>query len=201
MFHKVISNELVIFVVLFIVWDRVYEFMMRRSTSVAFIIILGTYITLGGLFFPDRILDDLLRGAGMVLRFGMLLMFGKVLVEYYFRKEVSPVLLNELKAGMLLSEDSRISIRRDRDLFNQHFKTSYSDGLTPEQIKVLREWSVSKGGKGQEAMTICRTRPFAVWVSIGAVLTLVLQRDVINQTGIWARLARAWFVSVSGGVF
>lgn len=201
LFHKVISNELLIFVVLFIVWDRIYEFMMRRSTSVAFVIILGTYITLGALFFPDRILDDMLRGAGMVLRFGMLLMFGKVLVEYYFRKEVSPMLLKELRPGMLLSEESRYSIRRDPDLFNRHFKTSYSDGLTPEQIKVLKEWSISKGGKGQENMTICRTKPFAVWVSIGAVLTLVLQRDVINQTRIYVKLAGAWLASISGGVF
>jgi len=172
---KLVNSEVAVFVVLFLVWDRVYGFMMRKSSTAAFLVIMGGYLALGSVFFPERILGDILRGMSMVVRLGMLLMLLKAAVNYYFsERETRRIPLEELRPGMILDGETTGDLKKDPDFFRGNFGTAYCDGLTADQLEAIRFWGRAK------TVGVCQTKPFAVWIALGSAATLLMQTDAIN---------------------
>jgi hypothetical protein len=191
-----LRNEILVFVVLFVVWDRVYGVMMRKSTTLAFLILMGTYMAAGALFFPGHILDDIVRGMGMVLRIGMLLMLVKSAINWYFvHMETRTIPVAELAQGMLLSEETISGIREDGTFYAECFQDTYTDGLTQLQALKLRQWG------HQDTVTICQTKPFAFWILCGSLITLLLKMDFVNYMRMHIPVvyaATAWLFSGGG---
>ncbi len=172
---KFLHNEILVFVVLFVLWDKVYGVMMRKNTTMAFLVLMGAYMAAGALFFPDHILADIVHGMGMVLRIGMLLMLVKSAITWYFvTMEVRHIPASELAQGMVLSAETMASIREDNTFYEDCFQDTYSDGLTHLQVAKLQSWN------HQESVAIYQTKPFAFWITVGTLGTLALKMDLMN---------------------
>ncbi len=175
---KIIKSDFAIFLVLFLFWDKMYGLMMRKSTTLASLAIMGAYLVAGSLLWPDRITSDLFKGMRMVLQFGMLLMLLKGLVQSYFvSRETVRLPVEELRPGMLLAASSEEAIKADPVFYRDNFWDKYSDGISAGQIESIRSW-----GK-EVSLEVCQTRPFAFWILAGAVLTVILQNDIIHWLG------------------
>lgn len=175
---RLIKSDFIIFVFLFFVWDKMYRLMMRKSTTLASLVIMGAYLVVGSLFWPDRIAKDLLKGMGMVLQFGMLVMLLKSFVQNYFvTREIIRVPIGNLRPGMILASSAEASLKEDHAFYKEHFCDNYSDGLDCAQIEKLQGW------ERESSLEICQTKPFAVWILIGAVLTVWLQSDILHWAG------------------
>lgn len=171
----IIKSDFAIFIFLFFVWDKMYRLMMRKSTTIASLVIMGAYLVVGSLFWPDRIASDLLKGMGMVLQFGMLLMLLKSFVQNYFiTREIIRVPVEDLCPGMILASSAEASLKADHAFYREHFSDNYSDGLAAAQIAKLQGW------ERESCLEICQTKPFALWILIGAVLTVWLQNDILH---------------------
>jgi|GEM_PF-2644289 len=175
---KIVKSDFAIFLVLFLFWDKMYRLMMSRSTTLAALVIMGAYLVTGSMLWPDRISSDLFKGMRMVLQFGMLLMLFKGLVQSYFvSRETVRLPVEGLRPGMILASSSEQAIKADPVFYRDNFRDNYSDGLTAGQIESIRLWAK------ESSLEVCQTRPFAFWILAGAVLTVILQNDVIHWLG------------------
>jgi len=185
-FVKFIHSEAVAFVILFLVWNRIYGLLMRRSTALFFAILLGGYFVIGQMLFPDRIYGDL-GGAGLALRIFVLLVLLKGALNWYFTNvEVRRIPLAELEPGMVLSDDTMSRVRRDAAFHSEYFRDSYADGLTAAQAAGMKVWG------GESMPGVCHVKPFAGWISLGAALTLLMGMDVMNYFSLHCPNASRW---------
>ncbi|MCX5783842.1 MAG: hypothetical protein NTW04_05340 [Elusimicrobia bacterium] len=172
---KNLGGEAAVFVILFLTWDKLCEALMKKSAAVVFLIFFGVYLAGGMLFFPERILGDLISGMGMMVKLGVLLITVKSVIKRYFETaEFTQVCSANLSPGMIINAQSLSLMRKDAGFYKDCFSYSYSDGLTAEQVEKLKAW-----GAGQN-FRIARPKPFAVWISLGAVLTLLIEQDIIH---------------------
>jgi len=171
----ILSDPLVIFAVLFLTWDLMYRYMMRKKTAAIFLAMLGIYATVGIFMFPYRISDDLTAGISMTVRFALFVAFFKMFVGYHFEKvRKHSVEVKNLSKGMILSTETLNLMKQDGAFYQDCFDTLYSDGLTAVQVEKVKRWN------SMSHMEIIKAKPFALWLWLGAVLTLLMGMDLFN---------------------
>jgi hypothetical protein len=199
-----IGVEAILFAVLFLTWDKIVEKLMRKSTTVAFLIIFGGYLTVMALFFPDHLSQGLLDGVFMMLRFGVLLMVMKSAIKYHFESsEVYSVPVDELKPGMILSRKTLSYIKKDYQFGKECFRDDYCDGLTPSQIELLGKWFKERAEKDEKHVEVemAKFNPFAVWVCVGAFITLFMDQDLIHLFMGKFLYFKSYLISMFSGVY
>lgn len=169
-FVKIVSSPMIVFGVLFLTWDRIYGYMMRKRTTALFLIIMGVYLVSGSFMFPEKVKQDLINGMSLVLRFGMLVIFLKTFISHYFEKTQKFTLpVTEISAGMIPTRNTLNIIGRDKE-----FSDIYSDGLTPAQAEKIKKWDKS------DTLEFARAKPFAMWIWLGSIITLMAKTDMFN---------------------
>lgn len=111
--------------------------------------------------------------AAMGLFFGSSLVFVRIWdAESY--TSVSP---EQIAPYMTVGPAMLELMRRDEELFAEHFDTLYADGLTPDQAEALRQWCRAKG---IAQVPLAPTISFANWVFFGYLLTLMIGGHVLS---------------------
>jgi prepilin signal peptidase PulO-like enzyme (type II secretory pathway) len=75
---------------------------------------------------------------------------------------------------MILSEEI---VRKFDKEFREEIGTIYPDGLSADQVELIKKVYKTKG---LETIEVYHTFPFAIWMLLGVVLTLLFKQDVLH---------------------
>lgn len=174
---RLFSRVDVLYFFLFFLWDKVSSAFGSRRWAFVSAAFYALYLGAGLLFFRARLLTMTLAAASNVLRFGLLLIFGRLIFEFLLEKKDAVYLSDEeIVPGVILST-KETSILRKNPVFNGAFDDCFRDGLSAEQADLLRDWLKKMPVQSPKVETV-RGRPFALWIFIGAVISLVLNRNL-----------------------
>jgi hypothetical protein len=171
------SRADLLFFFLFILWDKVGEVFSSRR----WILIGGAcyvlYFFAGYFLFRERLWLLLMAAGSNVLKFGLILFFGRFMLEFLMeRKDTVYLTAAELEPGTVLSSKS-VRVFKSNPAFEGLFDDCFKDGLTEEQVAALREW-LKKVPVQDPRVEAVRGRPFALWIFAGAALLLSLDRNI-----------------------
>lgn len=171
------SRADLLFFFLFILWDKIGDvFRSRRWVLVSTACYL-VYFFAGWFLFRER-LWLLLGTAGLnVLKFSLILFFGRFLLEFLMeRKDTVYLTAAELEPGTVLSAKAARELKGN-PVFDGLFDDCFKDGLTAEQVEALRGWLKRLPVPDPKVETV-RGRPFALWIFAGAALLLAFDRNL-----------------------
>jgi len=102
----------------------------------------------------------------LILFFLGYFLLNKFLQSYLSKTSVITVHLNDLKPGMRLAEKNKF--------FDE--KNSQSE-LDQENLGVIKNWAEKEGKTG---LRVYRKQSFAVWIFLGVIITIVLQKSLLS---------------------
>ena len=173
------SRADLLFFFLFILWDKVGDvFRSRRWVYVSAACYL-LYFFLGYFLFRERLWLLFLTAGGNLFKFGLLLFFGRFMLEFLMeRKDTQYLTAAELEPGAVLSSKAARELKAN-PVFEGLFDDCFKDGLTEEQVAAVREW-LKKLPVRDPKVEVVRGRPFALWIFAGAALLLALDRNIVG---------------------
>lgn len=164
-----------LYLILFIIFYPVLRLMRHRRVFVPVVLLTAGYIAYVTVWpSEDHNLSSVLSVgsvAGSVMVFYLL--YGVYLNVFDFR----PVRVWELKPRMVLARRTLEVLKEDRDLLEHKMGPVGPDGLSLEQVEVLRRWWIDRGKGG--VVWVARTVPFAPALLVGTLLTVLLGGYVI----------------------
>lgn len=104
----------------------------------------------------------------------------KIILSLYIKcTQIRKIEVEKLKAGDLITEDalSANNSQFDRKEFKEGLGSLYPEGLTCEQAEFIRSFCLNSGIR---LISIYKTFPFAIWIFIGVIITLIFRQSVIN---------------------
>ncbi len=167
-------------VVLMLVWERSGAW-LRNPRCGAAAAMLGV-LSLGAIAWndPSESLRLLRATTFQLTGFGLILWTLRVALERHFlARSRQSVSLDDLRTGMILSEETVALMRRDAAFFRENFSSLRRDGLTDEQVVRVREWFLGFS-PDKRALGVAHAYPFALWIFIGTLATLFLTRDAAS---------------------
>ena len=169
----------IIYFFLFFLWDKVGGAFSSKKWMYASTACYALYFFAGYFFFYDRLAAMLLAAFVNVFKFSLLLFFGRFMLEHLMEKKdtvyVGP---RELEPGMILSAKAARTLK-DNPLFEGAFDDHFKDGLSAEQVQLLKDWLGKLNVQDPKIETV-KGRPFALWIFAGAALTLLLDRGLVT---------------------
>ena len=179
-FSRFLARPDIIYFFLFFLWDKVGKaFQSRRwlyFTTGCYVV----YFFAGYFYFYDRLLALVLGAMLNVVKFSLLLFVGRFMLEFLLEKKDTVYLkASELEPGMILLSRTVQTLRRN-PAFEGAFDDCFKDGLTEEQVRILREW-LGKMPMPDPKVEVVRGRPFALWIFAGAVLSLLFDKNIVNM--------------------
>ena len=169
----------IIYFFLFFLWDKIGKAFQSKKwlyfTTGCYVL----YFFAGYFYFYDRLLALVLGAMLNVLKFSLLLFVGRFMLEILLEKKDTVYLkASELEPGMILLSKTAHTLRRN-PAFEGAFDDCFKDGLTVEQVGILREW-LGKMPMPDPKIEVVRGKPFALWILAGAVLSLLFDKNVVN---------------------
>lgn len=176
---RFLSRIDILFFFLFMLWDKIG----RVFSSRRWVYISGACYALyfiGGYFFFREHLWLMAGGAlRNVFRFSLLLFFGRFMLEFLMeKKDMYYLTARELEPGVMPSAKT-MRILKDNTAFEGAFDDCFKDGFTAEQVEELKAW-LNKLDVRDSKVEVVRGRPFALWIFAGAVISLVLDRNLVG---------------------
>lgn len=114
--------------------------------------------------------------------FRIFLLFGlvKIILFIYIKcTQIRKIEVEKLKAGEVITEEalSADTPQLASDEFKKGLGQLYPDGLTCEQTEFIRSFCLNSGIR---LIEVYKTFPFALWVFIGVIITLIFRQSVIS---------------------
>ncbi len=169
----------IIYFFLFFLWDKIGSaFRSRRwlyVTTVCYVL----YFFAGYFYFYDRLVNLALYAMLNVFKFSLLLFFGRFMLEFLLeKKDTMSLKAAELEPGMILLSKTLQTFRQN-PAFEGAFDDCFKDGLTVEQVRVIRDW-MGRLPMPDPRVEVVRGRPFALWIFAGAVISLLFDKNILN---------------------
>ena len=173
---RFVSRAEIFYLFLFLLWDKVGEsFRSPRWLRITIFCYLG-YFFAGYFFFYEHLAAIVIVAITNVLKFSLLLFFGRFVLGFVMeRKDLVYVSAEELVPGMVLSVSAHARLKTN-PVFDGAFDDSFRDGLEEEQLVMLKDW-LKKLPLESAKVEIVRGRPFALWITAGAALSLLLGKN------------------------
>ncbi len=185
-FGKIILRTEIIYFVLFFLWEKVAENFRSRKWVYISLVAYGLYFIFGYFLFPYRLMELLMIALMNVLKFSVILFVGRYMFEFIMeKKDTYFIEAQELKPHMVLSSQMMRTLRGN-SVFEGAFDDCFKDGLTAEQIDILKDW-LGKLKVEKPKVEIIKGRPFALWIFVGAVVFLIFNNNIVDILGIFKR--------------
>lgn len=115
----------------------------------------------------------------MTANFGMFLSVARGIFYWFIEKESLRALVPEnLEAGVVLSDETWQKLSAEKELAGR-LGARYSDGLSREDAVILKEWLTRPAGGATPGWAVYQTIPFAVWIFLGSLFTLVERKNLV----------------------
>lgn len=167
-----------IFFFVFVLWEKIGALLSggiwRYITPACY----AAYLAAGYFMFREHMLAVFYAAGANVLKFSMLFMVGRFLLSFMLDKRdavyVGP---GDLAPGMVLSPLERRRLRQDTEI-GVEFEDNFRDGLTPEQVELLRSW-LGKLNVPDPRLEMVKGRPFALWIAAGTAAYLAVGKNLV----------------------
>lgn len=174
-----LSRVELLYFVLFFLWDKLGGAFRSKKWLYAATACYLAYFFAGYFYFPDRLLELLLKSLFNVLKFSLLLFFGRFMLEFLMeRKDAFFVGPAELKPGMVLSSKAARTLKSN-PAFEGAFDDCFRDGLSEEQAALLTDW-LKRLQVPDPKIEVVKGRPFALWIFAGAAISLIFDKNVMR---------------------
>jgi prepilin signal peptidase PulO-like enzyme (type II secretory pathway) len=169
---------------LFIIILAAFIFLMRFLQKIKKVFYWAAIILLIWLFYkwfvfsqsPLSAIKPMLGTTAIIIFGGFI--FRKMFDWYVNKKEIREIRIEELEAGMRLTDETINDLKAgDKKLFEKSIGNIYSDGLTKAQVVSLKK--IIEGGKALK-LKVYKSSPFAIWMFIGLIVTIVFRGSVIQ---------------------
>lgn len=171
------SRVELLFFLLFFLWEKIARAFKSVAWTYLSAVFYPVYLLLGAVFFFDHMLSSLHSALVNMFKFGLLLLFGRMAVEFLMeKKDIVYLTADKLRPGVILSAKAARMLR-DNPVFEGAFDDCFKDGLDEEQVAALKDWLGRLPGGVAEIETV-RGRAFALWIFAGACLTLLLNLNL-----------------------
>jgi hypothetical protein len=169
---------------LFIIILAAFIFLMRFLQKIKKVFYWAAIILLIWLFYKWFVFSQSpllaikpMLGTTAIIIFGGFI-FRKMFDWYINKKEIREIRIEELEAGMRLTDETINDLKAgDKKLFEKSIGNIYSDGLTKAQVVSLKK--IIEGGKALK-LKVYKSSPFAIWMFIGLIVTIVFRGSVIQ---------------------
>jgi hypothetical protein len=168
-----------IYFFLFFLWDKIGGVFTGRKwlmvTTACYVI----YFFAGYFYFYDRLAAMVLYSLVNVFKFSLILFFGRFMLGFLMeKKDMVYVGPGELQPGMILADKTARTLKSNA-AFEGAFDDCFKDGLSEEQVGLIREW-MGKLGVRDPRIEVITGRPFAAWIFAGAVITLLFDKNIVK---------------------
>ncbi len=169
----------IIYFFLFFLWDKIGSVFQSKKwlyvTTACYVI----YFFVGYFYFYDRLVSLVFYAMGNVVKFSLLLFVGRFVLEALIEnKDTLYLKASELEPGMILLPKTAQTFRQN-PVFEGAFDDCFKDGLTAEQIQIIKDW-MAKMTMPDPKIEVMRGRPFALWIFAGAVISLLFDKNIVH---------------------
>ena len=176
---RVFSRVEILYFFLFFLWGKMGAFFRSRRWTLASAVFCALYLGIGLLFFRERLFTMTMAAVSNVLRFSLLLFLGRFVFEVLLEKKDTVFLSREeIVQGVTLSSKS-VAMLKGNPVFEGAFDDCFRDGLSAAQAELLRGWMTKMPVESPKIEAV-KGKPFALWILVGAVISLVLNRNLAN---------------------
>lgn len=165
----------VVYLVLLLVFRPVVRAMRDRRVLVPVALLTAGYITSVAVRPTEGHDLESVLSVGSVA--GSIMVFYLLYGIYLNAFDFKAVRVWELKPRMILSRRTLEVLKEDQDLLDHKMGQAGPDGLSPDQVEVLRRWWIDRGKGG--VVWVSRTFPFAPALFVGTLLTVWLGSYVV----------------------
>lgn len=152
--------------------------LLKKNASKAIVIGVNIVLTMGigGGFlalFQSTVVLMLLKWSMWGLLFGVVYMAVRAVIEENYVYVPS----SGVQPYLILAAPALQALKQDEAFYEEHFGVRFADGLTPAQALAVRQWCEKKN---IVKIATRQGEPFAGWLFVGVLLTLLLKRDIIS---------------------
>jgi len=174
---RIFSRVDILYFFIFVLWDKVGAAFRSRRLFYAVSCLYLVYFFSGYFFFYEHLSGMILAALVNVVKFSLLLFFGRFMLGFLMEeKDLECVDAAALAPGMVLSS-REAAVYRNNPVFEGAFDDSFRDGLSAEQVALIKDWLKKLPFENAKA-EIVRGRPFAVWIALGAAAALLLDKNI-----------------------
>ena len=159
---------------LIIFYDELRILFKKKPVYVSLIVIFIGVCIFGLLTQGLSFLPFLYSAAKMTIIFMAFFILFQVLINFYIKKtQIRKIKIEELEAGMLIDVMSLAKLSEKKET-RPGLRVG---GLTQEQVDSIKQRAKEKE---ISEVSICRVCPFAVWVFVGIIFTLIFGQSLIS---------------------
>lgn len=191
-------RSLTVFLFMFVFWSWLVSVLRNKKAGLAALAGIFAWTMAGSLYWRWDIAGRAWSTMKMMLNFGMFLSTGRFLLDWFIEKEsLRELRADQLQLGSVLSDRTWERLAAEKELDGKMSKRCV-DGLTEEDASALKAWLA---GRGAADYTVYQTIPFALWITLGALLTMsgranvvsVLAPVYVRAQGLILAAAARWF--------
>ena len=171
----------IFFFLMYFLWPKISQLLKSKLWKYIMILLyLLLFVSLLISNDPITTIKNILFSAiSNTIKFGTIFAIGKIIFEkiiesyntYYASKD-------EIKPGMILSS-SEIKILRENEVFRGVFDEVFKDGITQEQVDILKKWMENHPVKNVK-LRFVKAKPFAFNIFIGSIFQIIFNTNVIK---------------------
>jgi len=171
------SRPEILFFFIFMLWDKLRAVFSSRRWGYVSVFLCVVYFVGGVIYSPEHMRFMAAGAARNVAKFSALLFLGRFILEFLMeKKDLQYLTVSELAPGVMLSAKTARMLKENA-AFNGMFDDCFKDGLTGEQVLELTAW-MNKLQSPDPKIEVVRGRPFALWIFVGAALSLLLDSNI-----------------------
>lgn len=177
--QNIVKRIDIIYFFLIFLWGKINKFFKDRRVLYTSLSVYAIYLVVGNLFFPEKLREILINTLSVTITFIIILTLGRFLIESTGEgKNTYVVGVQDLKPNILLTPNT-IEMLRSNPVFQGAFDTCFKDGLTQEQVDILKEW-LPKLPTPDAKLEAISGKSFSEWIFIGALFLLLFGNSVID---------------------
>jgi hypothetical protein len=177
--QHIVKRVDIIYFFLFFLWNKINKFFKDRKVMYVSLSTYAVYLVIGNLFFPEKLREIIENTLYTTLTFIIILTVGKFLLESSSEgRNKYWVGVQDLKPNIVLTSDT-IEVLRSNPVFQGAFDICFKDGLTEEQVDVLKEW-LPRLPDPDAKLEAVSGKSFSEWIFIGALFLLLFGNSVID---------------------
>jgi hypothetical protein len=187
-------GNVMLFLLMFVAWGKIMMVLRDRRVGYAAVAALAAAMGWGAYFRGWDILAIIVSALKMTANFGVFLSVARLVFHWYIELESLRELRPEhLQPGVVLSDDTWQKLAAEPDLAGK-LGGRYSDGLAEGEVEALKAWLATR--TVPTAYTFYHTIPFAVWIFLGSLYTVVRRGNLVSL--MMPYLERGWDLFKAG---
>lgn len=172
-FTLISGGKIFLFIGLFIVQRIMRDMLKDKRMFYVLLLLAAIMMVVKRIFFGVDLYEEASRFIHTVYYMVIFLIINRVVDFYIEMNETKKIKHNEIKQKMVLSDHFLLKIK---NAANEVFSEIKAEGITSMQALYLKKW----GKENKKDITIYKTIPFAPWIFLGVILTLLLKQSVLH---------------------